>query len=67
MEARAAEHGALRLQHRLAPQMSGVDISTISLEATWSQPHVSRPQWAKQTNFLTTEPENSAQNKALHS
>lgn len=29
---------------RLGPQLSGVDISVISLETTWSQPHVSRPQ-----------------------
>lgn len=52
---------------RLGPQMSGVGISSISPEATWSQPHVSRPQWAKQTDFLTTEPENGAQNKGQHS
>lgn len=29
------------------PQTSGVDISMISLEAAWSQPHVSRPQRAR--------------------
>lgn len=37
--------GSLKTEgKRLGPQLSGVDISVISLEATWSQPHVSRPQ-----------------------
>lgn len=70
MEVRVGSKGirAWRLETAgQGPQMSGVDISMISLEATWSQPHVSTPQRAKQTNFLTTEPEDSMQNKDLHS